>query len=307
MADRSIQSSIRAVLRRLKVKEVRGLSDSELLTQYATTRDEAAFTALVSRHGPTVLGVCRRVLRDHDVDDAFQATFLALAKEAGSFRRQGSIGAWLYEVAYNAALAIRARQARAERAERAAASRETAPDTDEIGYRDMQQVLDEELHCLPERLRRPMVLVHLLGHLQADAARELGITDRALRKRLRVAREKMRVGLTRRGVTLTAASLVAALDCSAEVAPVPPNLLRPTIESVLAFAAGQTEAVSKATVSLAMAGTGGWFAGRFKLICMVVVAPALAAMVYTAVARNPAPAPAPDAPAPQTVVAEAAA
>jgi RNA polymerase sigma factor (sigma-70 family) len=291
MADRSIQSSIRAVLRRLKVKEVRRLSDSELLTQYATTRDDAAFTALVSRHGPTVLSVCRRVLRDQDVDDAFQATFLALAKEAGSIRRQGSIGAWLYEVAYNAALAVRARQARAQRAERAAASPEAAPATDEVAYRDVQQVLDEELHRLPERLRRPIVLVHLLGHVQADAASELGITDRALRKRLQLAREKLRVGLTRRGVTLAGASLAAALDCHANAAPVPPSLLRPTIESVLAFAAGRTDAVSKATVSLAMAGTGGWLAGRFKLICMAALAPALAAMVYTAFALTPAPAP----------------
>jgi RNA polymerase sigma factor (sigma-70 family) len=281
MADRSLQSSIRAVLRRLREKEVRHLSDSALLTQYATTRDEAAFTALVSRHGPTVLSVCRRVLCDHDVEDAFQATFLALAKEAGTIRHQGSVGGWLYEVAYHAAVDVRARKARDQKVERAAAAREVWNGTDEVAYRDMQQVLDEELHRLPERLRRPMVLVHLLGHVQADAARELGITDRALRKRLRVAREKLRVGLSRRGVTLTAVALVAALEKAAAAGAVPPSLLRPTIESVLAYAAGHTTAVSAATVSAAMAGAGGWLAGRFKLICMVA-APALAALAFTA-------------------------
>jgi RNA polymerase sigma factor (sigma-70 family) len=310
MADRSLQSSIRAVLRRLKVKEVRGLTDAELLTQYATTRDEAAFTALVSRHGPTVLSVCRRVLRDHDVDDAFQAAFLALAKEAGSIRLKGSVGVWLYEVAYHAALKVRARTLRNHHVERAAATSEVWNATDEVAYRDMQQVLDEELHRLPERLRRPIVLVHLLGHLQADAASELGITDRTLRNRLKVAREKLRVGLSRRGVTLTTAALVATLEQAAAAAAVPPSLLRPTIEAVLAYAAGHTAAVPAATISLAMAGAGGWLAGRLKLVGLLLAVPALAAVVFTVHALSPRSAsnsaPPPKPPVPPVVRAEVA-
>ena len=124
MADQGLPSSIRGVLRRLKVKEVKHLPDAELLERYVATRDEAAFTALVGRHGPTVLSVCRRVLRGPDVDDVFQATFLALAKEAGAIRRGEALGAWLYEVAYHAALRAKARRARSQQVEQAAATAE---------------------------------------------------------------------------------------------------------------------------------------------------------------------------------------
>jgi RNA polymerase sigma factor (sigma-70 family) len=287
MSDRGLPSSILAVLRRLKVKEVKQLPDAELLERYIATRDEAAFTVLVGRHGPTVLSVCRRVLRDHDVDDVFQATFLALAKDAGTIRRREAVGAWLYEVAYRAALRAKARSARSLRVEQAASTEEGAVPADAALYRDVQQVLDEELHRLPERLRKPLVLVHLVGHVQAEAARELGITDRALRKRLRIGRDRLRVSLTRRGVTLTAAGVAAVLDQSAAAGPLTPGLLRPTVESVLAYMAGQAAAVSASTVSLATAGAGGWLAGRVKLIGVLAV-PVLATLVFTASALTPA-------------------
>jgi RNA polymerase sigma factor (sigma-70 family) len=231
--------------------------------------------------------VCRRVLSGHDVDDAFQATFLALAKEAGLIRNQGSLGAWLYEVAYHAALRIRARTLRNDKLERASATSEVANAIDEVAYRDMQQVLDEELHQLPEQLRRPIVLVHLLGHAQAEAASELGITDRALRKRLRVAREKLRASLTRRGVTLSATALAVALERTAAAAAVPPVLLRSTVDSVLAYAAGEVGAVATSTVTIALAGTTGWLAGRFKLISLFVVAAALIAGALAASTLSP--------------------
>jgi RNA polymerase sigma factor (sigma-70 family) len=286
MADQGLPSSIRGVLRRLKVKEIKHLADAELLERYVSHRDEAAFTALVGRHGPTVLNVCRRVLRGHDVDDVFQATFLALAKEASHVRRREALGAWLYEVAYHAALRAKNRSVRNHQIEQAAATADTSSNADEVVYRDMQQVLDEELHLLPERLRKPLVMVHLLGQVQVEAARELGITDRALRKRLRIGRERLRHGLTRRGVTLTAAAFAVALDQAASAGPVAPGLLGPTVDSVLAYAAGQTAAVPAATVSLAMVGVGGWLAGRFKLVALVAI-PVLATLALTAAALVP--------------------
>jgi RNA polymerase sigma factor (sigma-70 family) len=285
MAERNLTSSIRGVLRRLRVKEVKQLPDPELLARYVATHDEAAFTALVSRHGPTVLSVCQRVLRGQDADDVFQATFLALAKEAAAIRRPEALGSWLYEVAYHAAMRAKSRRARSQRVEQVAAA-ERPGSKDEAVYRDAQRVLDEELHQLPEKLRQPLVMVHLLGHIQADAARELGITDRALRKRLSVGRDRLRLGLTRRGLTLTAAALLAILDRPASAAPVAPGLLGPTVESVLAYAAGQTAALPASTVSLAMAGAGGWLAGRFKLLAVVAV-PLLATLVFTASALTP--------------------
>jgi RNA polymerase sigma factor (sigma-70 family) len=286
MAEQGLPSSIHSVLRRLKVKELKHLADAELLDRYVSRRDEAAFTALVGRHGPTVLNVCRRVLRGHDVDDVFQATFLALAKEASHIRRREALGAWLYEVAYHAALRAKNQTVRNHQVEQAAATADNSINSDEVVYRDMQQVLDEELHQLPERLRKPLVMVHLLGQVQIEAARELGITDRALRKRLRVGRERLRVGLTRRGVTLTMAALAVALDQAATAGPVAPGLIGPTVDSVLAFAAGQTAAVPAATVSLAMVGVGGWLAGRFKLVALVAV-PVLATLAFTAAALVP--------------------
>jgi RNA polymerase sigma factor (sigma-70 family) len=288
MADRSLNSSIRGVLRRLKAKEVKRLPDAELVDRYVRSRDEAAFTALVSRHGPTVLSVCRRVLRAADVDDAFQATFLALARQAGMIRRQEAVGAWLYEVAYHIALRAKARRARSQKVEQAAATAESTTPTDQAVANDIQQVLDEELHRLPERLRQPLVLVHLMGHVQVDAARELGITDRTLRRRLLTAREQLRERLSRRGVALTTVALTAVLDLPATAGPVPPNLVRPTVQSVLAYAAGQTGALPAGTASLAMAGVGGWLAGRFKLASLLAAVSTAAALAFTASALTPA-------------------
>jgi RNA polymerase sigma factor (sigma-70 family) len=284
MADHSLRSSIHRVLSHLKVQEVERLDDFELLERYAASSDEAAFTALVCRHGPTVLSVCRRVLRGADIDDVFQATFLALAKEASTLRRRKAVvGAWLYEVAYHAALKAKARQARRREVERAAAPSESdTASVDAVVYRDVQQVLDEELHRLPERLRQPLVMIHLLGRTQADAARELGITDRAVRKRLVAGRERLRLGLTRRGVALTATMVAAVLDQTAAAGPVAPSLLRPTVESVLAFAAGEAGVVPATTVSLAMAGTGGWLVHHLKLVSLLAATLTFAAVAFWA-------------------------
>jgi RNA polymerase sigma factor (sigma-70 family) len=302
MSDQSLNASIRGVLLRIKVREVERLSDAELLSRYAVRRDEAAFTALVGRHGPTVLGVCRRVLRADDVDDAFQATFLTLAKQAGTIRRREAIGAWLYEVAYHTALRARTKQVRSQLVERSAAAAEAINPEDEIGARDFQRVFDEELHQLPERLREPLVLVHLLGHVQANAARELGITDRALRKRLRAGRERLRRRLSRRGVGLTVAALAATSR------PAAASLIQPTVQSALAYAAGQTGAVPAAAMALAAGAVGGAYWGKLTAIALLVAVPVLAGVAYTARALTPvesaAPAP-PEVPSPIVARAEA--
>src|SRR4051794_1792371 len=175
MSDGPLHSTILDVLSRLKVQELERLPDADLVGRYVASRDAAAFTALVSRHGPTVLGVCRRVLRTDGVDDAFQATFLALARQAASIRRAEAVGAWLYEVAYHTALKARTRMHRTRQVEQAAAPNEAVLYEDELASRDLNQVLDEELHRLPERLRRPLVLIHLLGKGQTAAAHALGI------------------------------------------------------------------------------------------------------------------------------------
>src|SRR5262249_27172487 len=133
------------------------LSDAELLERFVSTRDDAAVTALVRRHGPMVLGVCRRVLRHpQDAEDACQATFLVLLQKAGAIRRRASLASWLHGVARHLAAKVRdARRPAAEPADAAAAGLDPGAD---LTWRELRGALDAELQRLPERYRQPLVL-----------------------------------------------------------------------------------------------------------------------------------------------------
>src|SRR5262249_11379095 len=154
-----------------------GVPDTDLLERFAAVRDEAAFELLAWRHGPMVLGVCRRVLGDfHEAEDAFQATFLVLARKAASAARHRSAGGWLHTVAYRVALRARAR--RAARTARERPLGEPPPDAaldpaGEAARREVRRVIDEEVNRLPEKYRTPFVLFHLEGRGSAEVAREL--------------------------------------------------------------------------------------------------------------------------------------
>jgi RNA polymerase sigma factor (sigma-70 family) len=213
--------------------------DAQLLEQFAASRDEYAFAALLKRHGPMVLAVCRRVLNDaHDAEDACQATFLILARKAGSVCRHASVASWLYGVAYRTALKARAAVARRRRAEREATpARAAEPDADrEALWRDLRPVLDEEVARLPEKNRATFVLCYLEGRTTAEAAQALACPRGTVLSRLAWARERLRVRLTQRGITLSAASLTAALTQNAEAA-LSPALLRLTVEAASSSAA----------------------------------------------------------------------
>src|SRR5262249_53529694 len=149
--------------------------DADLLERFAVRGDEAAFEALVRRFGPMVLGVCRRILGDaHDAEDAFQATFLALAKKARGVRKRGAVGSWLYGVAYRTASRARADAAGRQSRERQAPLPPAADPVQEAIRHDLQAVLDEEMNRLPKKYRSPLVLCYLEGRTNAEAARELG-------------------------------------------------------------------------------------------------------------------------------------
>src|SRR5262245_9890737 len=151
------------------------ISDGELLDRFVTRHDNGAFETLVRRHGPMVLRTCRKAVGNgHDAEDAFQATFLVLARKAASIRNRGSVGGWLYEVAYHLAIRARADAARRVRHERRADEMVT-PDPDCGENRvEVQAMLDEELHRLPEKYRTPLVLCYLEGKTNTQAAKELG-------------------------------------------------------------------------------------------------------------------------------------
>src|SRR5262245_46268552 len=137
--------ALRQHLRKLfDAQAVRQLSDGEVLRRFAAERDEAAFAALMQRHGPLVLNVCRNVLRhEQDAEDAFQATFLVLARHAGSIREERAISSWLYGVAYRIALNARRAALRRRRHESEAPAAEAAQPACDASWRDLQAVLDE--------------------------------------------------------------------------------------------------------------------------------------------------------------------
>jgi RNA polymerase sigma factor (sigma-70 family) len=177
-------SPILQFLRRIPV-DPRGstVPDQELLQRFLGGREEAAFAAILHRHGPMVLDVCRGVLaNESDVEDAFQATFLLLAHRAASIRQWHTLGSWLHGVAYRTALKARAEAAR-RRHEAAAAPRQ-AGDGDPVTWAEARQLVHEELGRLSDRHREPLVLCYLQGKTQNEAARLLGLSKGTLKRRL---------------------------------------------------------------------------------------------------------------------------
>jgi HlyD family secretion protein len=221
---------------------VGAMSDAQLLDRFVSGRDEAAeaaFEELVIRHAPMVLQVCRNALHDaHDAEDAFQGTFLVLASRAGSIRRAGSIASWLCGVARRVAARTRRGAARRRALDRRVAERTPeayfpSPDAPD------QEALHQEIGALPERLRAPIVLCYLQGMNYEVAARQLGLSETAIRGRLARARERLRHRLTRRGVTVPAGLLVAGAAAQAQTA-APSALIHSTIRIATGFVAGHT-------------------------------------------------------------------
>lgn len=223
-------------LRRVVLPEGGELSDGRLLERFLTQQDDAAFTALVKRHGPMVLGVCRRILRNaHDADDAFQATFLVLVRKAPSLLSRDNIGNWLYGVAHNTALKARAMACKRWEKERQA----TIPQSDDT-WRELLPVLDQELSRLPELYREPVVLCDLEGKTRKEAARQLGLPEGTLSTRLDRARSKLAQRLTRHGAVLSAGAITIALTQNAAAACVPAALTDATVKAAALLAAGET-------------------------------------------------------------------
>ncbi|HJT78406.1 MAG TPA: sigma-70 family RNA polymerase sigma factor, partial [Gemmataceae bacterium] len=199
MGSGPLTSVLRHLHRLLAAPGAEAPDDAQLLQRFARERDQHAFAALVQRHGALVWGVCRRVLgHEQDAEDAFQATFLVLARKAGTVRRQEALGAWLYEVAYHVALKARAAAARRRQHEREAGTMPRPDGSDEQLRQEVRRVLDEELHRLPPRYRRLLVLCDLQGRTHQEAARELGLPPGSVSRHLGRGRELLRERLVRR-------------------------------------------------------------------------------------------------------------
>src|SRR5262245_45172386 len=200
MAGGQLQRTLGYLRRLADAGEAGALSDAELLQRFVRCRDEAAFEVLLWRHGPLVLGVCRRVLRqEQDAEDAFQAAFLTLAKKAHAVARQASLAGWLYKVAFRIALKGRARKVRRPLTE-PLTEPPVAAGEEEVLWRDLRPVLDEEVGRLPEKYRAPVLLCYLQGLTYEEAARQLGCPLGTLSIRLKRARERLHACLTQRGL-----------------------------------------------------------------------------------------------------------
>ncbi len=211
---------------------------SALVTRFVRRRDETAFAELVRRHGGLVHGVCRRVLRNsHDVEDAFQATFLVLARDAHRILRRRSIVSWLHGVAYRTSLRAAESRHRRIRLLQDVTMIEDSTLAD-VELRHERQKLDEELAGLPEKYRTPLVLHYLEGKSNADIAKLLGLSVSNVEGRLKRGRKELKLRLTRCGIGLSAA--LAAVQWSQSLTAATPleTLVGPAIEAGLSYTAG---------------------------------------------------------------------
>lgn len=231
---------LRQVQALVDVRRTQDDSDGQLLERFLGQHEEAAFAALVQRHGPMVLGVCRRILGNAaDADDAFQVTFLTLASKARTLRHRPALSSWLYRVAYLVSLRARLRSVRRRAQESQVMVAAGADPASETARRELESMLDEELHRLPEKYRAPLVLCGLQGKTGDEAARALGWPIGSLSRRLAKGRELLRQRLARHGFAIPASGLAVLLTENA-VAAVPERLAETTVGHALLLATGQT-------------------------------------------------------------------
>jgi RNA polymerase sigma factor (sigma-70 family) len=204
-------------------------SDGALLDSFVSRREEAAFEVLLRRHAPMVMGVCRRVLGNvHDAEDAFQATFIVLARKAKSVRPREMVSHWLYGVAYRTALKARAMNAKRRMNERRAAE-VSRPGTPADGPSDeLLAELDTALSRLPDKYRVPIILCELEGKRRKDVARLLGIPEGTVAWRLAHAKKLLAQRLSGYGTALTVGSVAAVLSRESAATCVPASLLNST-------------------------------------------------------------------------------
>ena len=280
------------------------IGDEELLSRFVSIgrRDrgepaeaaEAAFAALVDRYGSMVLGVCRRVLGDqHEAEDAFQATFLVLARKAGSIARREQLANWLYGVACRTALDARARARRRKVRERKAHAMSPAeiPASNAVDLDELRSILDEELSRLPEAFRGAVVLCELEGLSRYAAAQRLGIPEGTLSSRLARAKELLRRRLAGRGLAPSCTTLDAALEPEARAILIPPSLAGSTIQAAARVAAGAalTEVSSTSVVSLTQGVLKAMLIAKFKGLVLGLTSALVVTTGIGVLAQDPGP------------------
>jgi RNA polymerase sigma factor (sigma-70 family) len=271
----SATSPILELIRRLgEDRRDQQLTDVELLGRFRAQRDEVAFHTLVRRHGRMVFDVCRNVLgNEADAEDAFQVTFLTLAQRAGAIRKQASVASWLFGVAYRTALKARTCFARRQKHEACAPSQPSSDNSDVLAWREVQQVLHEELSRLSEWWRTPLVLCYLEGKTQGEAAAALGVSAATVNKRLEQGRQRLRARLVRRGLGSTALLAAAVCPAANASAGVPISVMMATVRAASAMVSGEVPAsvVSSKVVALTEGVQHTMISRKIKIGLLLVV------------------------------------
>jgi RNA polymerase sigma factor (sigma-70 family) len=261
------------------------LSDGQLLDRYLQHRDECAFATLVRRYGRLVLGVCERILQhSQDAEDAFQATFLVLARRASTLDGRGPLGNWLYAVAYRTAVKARQNAVRRRAHDLQLLNMPGVPASEEQKWSDLRPVLDEELAQLPEKYRAPLVLCYLEGKSHEQTARELGWPTGSMSRRMNRARELLKKRLARRGLALSTGFLFILIAKNAGAGIASPTLVGITAKGALAFGPGQTglgAAISGKVASLAEEVLRATRLAKTGKYARVLVTTALAGLIAT--------------------------
>jgi RNA polymerase sigma factor (sigma-70 family) len=279
-------------IHRLAAGSLPDRTDRQLLDDFSASQDEAAFAALVARHGPLVLRVCRRVLHhEQDAEDAFQATFLVLARHTGSIRKRAALAQWLHGVAYRTAMEAKRRAARRRKHEaRLRAGRGDCPSllkgTVSLSgptWDDVQAVLDEEIQRLPQAFRAAFVLCVLEGKSGPEAAALLGVKEGTVSSRLTRARQRLRARLARRGIQLAALLAALSLADNAGQGALPATLAGAALRCGLSVAAGGTAVgrIPSHVAALAAGVTRAMFLTKAKIATAILLTVSLLAAAGT--------------------------
>jgi RNA polymerase sigma factor (sigma-70 family) len=301
MATRRKETLVQGVCQTLCRDQEQALTDAHLLKRFAEHEDEAAFAALVRRHGPMVMGVCRRVAQNpHDAEDAFQAAFLILVRKAASIARRELLAGWLYGVAYHAALKVRVATMKRRTREKQVmqmpdpAARESDPCGAEV-----LALLDRELSRLPQKYQAPILLCDLEGKTRKEAALLLACPEGSLSSRLSRARALLAKRLARHGLAVSGGALAEALARPEAAPALPPAVVASTVESAASIAAGHAAAgIAPKVTDLTEGVLKAMLLTKLKKSVLVLVVGllvlAMVGSVYRAFTREPAEANSPD-------------
>jgi RNA polymerase sigma factor (sigma-70 family) len=280
MASNRTNAGIAQLFRLVCAHDTDSQSDGQLLRRFLAVRDEAAFAALVRRHGPMVLGVCQRVVGNAtDAEDAFQATFLVLVRKAAALTTRAVLGDWLHGVARRTALNARRLAARRREKEQAMARPEA------VGGEvrdDWLPLLDEALDRLPEKYRLPIVLCDLEGRTRREAAERLRWPEGTVAGRLTRGRALLARHLARRGLPVSAGPLAVVLSQQGASAGMPAALLASTVKAATVLAIGGAAAAASGIPPTVAALTEGMVKAMFLSKLKTTTAAVLVAALLVA-------------------------